>query len=98
MQDGADSSDGSFNAVLPGPDAIHMCQGGNQPDGAVPAHPEVADIIEEDHTGCARRIRWPAQESANDYLGAPRLIDDGRPKCVVLSAKAFEALRQRATA
>src|SRR5664279_2916490 len=47
---------GGFNPVVSCEDAAHPGKARNQPDGPVPTHPEVADVVEEDDTCNARGV------------------------------------------
>ena len=64
----------------------------NQTNRSVTTHAQIANVIEEDHTGNARRIHGFAEQSANHHVGTPRLIHYGGAKTVVPAAEAFQAL------
>jgi len=76
-------------------DGAAVSERGNEPDGAVPAHADIADIIEEDDAELAVRTMRLAQERADDGIRAPRLMTIGAAIVVKVLAKAFDALRQR---
>ncbi len=96
VQPGRDNADGRFDAVFARLDAIQMGERGHQADHAVPAHAQVADVIEEDHAGRARSVARLAKQSANEHVGAAWLIDDRRTKTVVLLLEGAQPFGQRA--
>jgi hypothetical protein len=77
---------------------VPVSERGDEPDGAVPAHADVADIVEEDDPQLAVAAMRLAQECANDGIRAARLVDDGRAVVVKVLAKARDALRERTCA
>ena len=79
-------------------DAAQVGQRHHQPDGAVAAHAEEADVVEEDHAGLARGVVRLAEQRAHDGVVAARLVDDGRADVVEVVAEAVEALLDRAAA
>ena len=72
-----------------GLDASEMRERSHEADGAVPAHAEIADVVEENHAGLAGRIRRIAEQRADDGVRSARLVDDR-------GAEAIEVLRKRA--
>src|SRR5262249_14636738 len=60
------------------------------------AHAEVADIVEKDHAGGARRITRRTEESTDEDIGAARLVDDRGAEAVEFLAKALAAFGQSA--
>ena len=74
---------------------FEISQRDNQSDRPVTAHSEIADIIEEDHTSCARRINWLAKERTDNNVRSTRLVDDGRPERIMPGAKVFQPLSHR---
>jgi hypothetical protein len=68
---------------------------GGDANRAVPAHPEVAHIVEEDHASQAVRINGIAEKRTHHDVGPARFVDDRRAKIVVELAKAFQTLYQR---
>ena len=98
VQNGAHGSDGSLDAVLAGLDAIQKGEGRDEADGAVTTHAEVSNIIKEDDAGGAGGINGIAEQRADDYVGASRLVHDCGTKIIVLAAKTLEALGKRAGA
>src|SRR5206468_7954891 len=51
-----DDSDGRLDPMRARCDALEVRKRCDQPNRAVAAHPEVADIVEEDHAGTTRLI------------------------------------------
>src|ERR1019366_8836522 len=79
-------------------DAAHVFQGGQQADGAVAAHAQVADVVEEDHAGVVGGAGRLAQQRAHDGVVAARLIHGGRAEAVEPGAEAGQALGDGAVA
>jgi hypothetical protein len=94
VQDRAHCSDGCLNPMLARSYAFHMGQRGHKTDRAVAAHAQITYIVEKDHSGRTAPIDGLAQQCADHYVGAPRLVDHRRPKRVVLIAKPLQSLRQ----
>ena len=67
---------------VPGVDAAEVRERDDDADGAVAAHAEVADVVEEDDAGGAGRIGRLAEQRADDDVGAARLVDDGGAEAV----------------
>ena len=63
--------------------AAEVRQRRQQADGAVTAHAEVADVVEEEDARGARRVARLAQQGADDRVGAARLVDHGGAEGVV---------------
>jgi hypothetical protein len=61
----------------------------------VTTHSQIANVIEEDHTGNARWIHGIAKQCPNHDIGPPRLIHNGGAKTVVLAAEALQSLGKR---
>ena len=70
-----------------GLDSAQVGEGDNESDHAMPAHAEVADIVEEDDARDARLVAWLHQQRADQHVRAPRLVNHGRSKAVVLLAE-----------
>ena len=66
-----------------------------QTDRSMAAHADVADVVEEDHSGGTARIDRLAQQRADDHIGSSRLVDDARAIVVVLRAEALPSLGER---
>ena len=98
VQPGGDDADGRFDAVLAGRDAAQVGQGRHQPDRAVAAHVQIADVVEEDHAGRRAGIVRRQEDCADQHVRPAGLVDDGRAKPVELRAKAFAPLGHAAAA
>ena len=83
VQGGGDGADRRFDAVLAGSDAPQIGQRCDQADGAVAAHAEVADVVEEDDARRAGRVDRRAQQRAHDDLAAARLQHSGGAPVVI---------------
>jgi phage regulator Rha-like protein len=81
--------------VLTGFDLAQESQRGSHADHSVAAHAQVAGIVEEDHTGIARRIEWLHKQSSNQNVRPARFAQNRTPVYVVVAAKAFKALGKR---
>lgn len=86
-----DLSYGRFDLVCAWRNALHVGEGGDESDGAVATHAQVADIVEEDDAGGAVAVHRCAEESADDDVGTARFGDDCRAEGIVIAAKALEA-------
>src|SRR5215831_10037913 len=56
----------------------------------MPAHPQVADVVEEDDSGRAVLVLGLTQQCAHEGIRASRFVDNCRPEFVVLVAEAFK--------
>src|SRR5215470_2465259 len=79
-------------------DLAEMRQRCNEPDRAVPAHADVADVVEEDDAEVTGAVRRTAQQRPDDGVGAPRLVNDRRAPTIVLVAKHGKPLLKRPVA
>jgi hypothetical protein len=70
--------------------APHKSKRCHQSDRAVAAHPEISNVIEEDHPGGTGGIGGLAQQSPHYDVGPSRFIDDRRAKAVMLAPETFE--------
>ena len=68
---------------------------GDQADRTVPAHPQVADVIEVDDAKCTVVAMRFDEQRADQGVRAPRLIHDGTTVVVEVLAKTLRTLRQR---
>ena len=94
LQAGGDGSRGGFQAMPAGLDATQVAQGGDNSDGAVTAHPQVADVIEEDHSGGAVRLAGLTEKGSDQRIGAAWLVHDRRAKGIETLAKAKQSFGQ----
>src|SRR5687768_15446315 len=98
MQRRGDDADWRLDTVLAGFDSSHVREGHHHPDHPVTAHAEPADVVEKDHAGRTTRLGRGHEHRADDHIRSARLIDNGRPKAIVLLAKTFELLGNAAAA
>ena len=77
----------------PGPMRPRWASDDDEPDGAVAAHAEIADVVEEDHAGRARRVVRLAQQRADHHVRAARLVDDARAEVVEAACGTRRAVR-----
>jgi hypothetical protein len=61
-------------------------------DRPVPAHADIADIVEEDDAGCASGVVRLAEEGADDRIVPARLVDGEAAEMIELAGKAGAAL------
>ena len=69
-------------------------QRGNEPDGAVAAHVQVAHVVEEDHTGGAGGVCGWREQGAYHHIVAARFIHYCRAEVVVLFTELHYAFGQ----
>jgi len=98
VEGGADDADCRFDAVGSGPDSAQMREGDDQSDGAVTAHAEVTDVIEEDDAGDAGGVDGFAEDGSDDDVGAARLVNDGGAEGIVEALEAVHAVGEWALA
>jgi hypothetical protein len=79
-------------------EAAQVRQRHDEADGAVAAHAEVADIVEEDDAELAGLVMRLDEERAHDDVGAARFADDGRAEVVVLLLENLHPLAERSAA
>ena len=75
--------------MLPRTDSPHVGEGRYEADGAMTAHSEVPDVVEEDHGGGGLWIDGFAEERADDNLRSARFTDDAAPEVVEFEMKAL---------
>ncbi len=96
----------SCSVVVTVPTGVSMrCSPGRMPpemrqrrdhaDRAVAAHPDVADVVEEDHAGGTGAVLRLDEQRADDHVRAARLVDDGGAVAVELAPEAFAARGKR---
>ncbi|MNE57875.1 hypothetical protein D3C80_1528650 [compost metagenome] len=91
MQGGADLADRGVDLVHARCDQAQVLQRGDQADGAVAAHVQVAGVVEENHpAGGVGRHRWAVQR-ADQHIVATWLQQAGAAPLVVQLAQ-FVAL------
>src|SRR5438874_10135126 len=84
--------------MLSGTDSAHVRQCRNQADAAVPAHTEIADVIEENNARDAGGIRRLCEQAAYCHIGAARLVYDSRTKPIVTFPQDFQLVCDAAAA
>jgi hypothetical protein len=80
--------------MFPGTDSSQMGQGRNHADRAMPAHPQVGDIIKEDDCGSRRWIHRLAEQGPHHDVGTPRFEDDAGTKTVMVSSESLKTCLQ----
>src|SRR5579859_399270 len=85
-----DDPNGRLDPVRPGPDAPQVGEGGQQTDGSMAAHAQVADVVEKDDPRDARGVLGFDQDGADDHNRAARFLDDRRADMVVSLAEFFQ--------
>jgi hypothetical protein len=98
MQRCDDDSDRGLNAMDAGADSAEMRERGDEADRSVTAHADVADVVEENHSGGTGRIDRIAKQRADDYVRASRFVDDCCAEIIMQTLKAVSAIGERATA
>ena len=77
MEDCGDKTDRSLETMDTGSDPTEVMKTRNHTNGAVAAHSQISDVVEEeDPTQSFRKRRWN-KKGAHENIGTPRLIDDG---------------------
>ncbi|MDQ1132240.1 hypothetical protein QE386_000835 [Pseudoxanthomonas winnipegensis] len=98
LQRGADRADRRLDQVLARTDPAELGQGPHHADRAVPAHAQVADVVEEDHAGAGIGPTRRQQQRADHRVRAARFAGDRAAPAVEVAGEAFAALRQVALA
>ena len=88
------NADRRLDAMSAGADAIQMRKRGDHTDGPMTAHPEVRDVVEEDHAGYARLINRRAQQRSDNSIRATRFVHHSATKVVVFFSEAFDTIRK----
>ena len=70
----------------------------DEADGAVAAHLQHADVVEENDAGDAGLVRGRTEQRADQHVRAARFVHDGGAETVVLRGEHFELLRDAAAA
>src|SRR5207248_6666440 len=82
VQFGSYRANRSFDADRAGANTVKMSERCDKAYGAMTAHPEISDVVEEDNPGVTRRIRRCAQQRSNNCVRAARLVYNRRPDIV----------------
>ena len=96
MQSSRDDAYRRFDPMVAGTDPASMGKRSDDTDGAVAAHPEVSDVVEEDNSGGAAFVEGLTEERTDDHVGSARLIDNGSAEIIVSAAKALSPLGESA--
>src|SRR5262245_13952532 len=79
-------------------DFSHVAQRDDRADHAMPAHAEIADIVEEDYAGRATRIARRTEQGAYHHVRAARLVNNGGAMAIEFVAKALAPFGERTAA
>ena len=77
VENRGDETDRSLETMDPGSDPTEVMKTRNHPDGAVAAHSQIPDIVEEEDPSEGFRKRGRDEQGPYENIGTPRLIDDG---------------------
>ena len=80
----------SLNPVNPRLNPPHVSQRHRQADRPMPAHVQVADIIEKDHARRTSRVRRLTQQRPHHRVRSPRFIANRRPVVVKFVPEQFQ--------
>ena len=75
-----------------------MCQRDGDADRAVPAHAQVAGVIEEQDARGAVPARRRNQEGSDQCIRSPRFEDDRSADVIMIAGQAFDAFLHAAVA
>ena len=84
--------------MRPRADAALMPECDDDADHAMPAHAEIADVVEEDDAGRAARIDRRTQQRPDHHIRPARFIDDGGAITIEVGTKALAPLGEGAAA
>src|SRR5206468_3480380 len=87
-----------FNPVLPMLNAVHVCECSDEADGPMSAHPQVADVIEEEDASRTAGIHRLTEQGSDDYVRASGLIHHGRSKTIMLLPESLKPGGKRVAA
>ena len=90
-----DNAHGRFDAVFSRADSTKMGQCCHHSDRAVTAHSQVADIVEKDDSCGAAFVHRLAEQCADQYIRASRLIDHRRSEIVIFRGKTLQTQGER---
>src|ERR1700733_3651999 len=80
-----------LNLMLPRTDSAQVGERGYEADGSMPAHPKVADIVEEDDACRGLRIDGFTEECANDDLRSAWFTNDPTSEVIEFALKTLYA-------
>lgn len=92
MQRCGDPTDGGLYNVFPDADSSQVGKRHDQTNGAMHAHANESDVVEEDDPGGRGRVNRLAKNSADHHFGAARLGDQRFAQIIVVRSEAREAL------
>ncbi len=98
MQNGLHRPDRSFDRVLAGRDLAEVRQSHHQADRSMAAHPQIADVVEEDRARGRLRVDRVAEQRAHDHIRSSGLVDNRRAEVVEVGAEAAQPVRHRSCA
>jgi hypothetical protein len=84
---GSHTTGWSIDGICASTNAPEMGEGGDESDGAVATHAEVADIVEKNHPEIGIRVMGWAEVSANDDVVATWLKHDTPANSIVVGAE-----------
>jgi hypothetical protein len=91
---GGDDADRRFDPVLTDRNASDARQRDDEPDHAVPAHSEVAHVVEEDDARRATRIDGLAEEGADHDVRPARFGHDRGAVMIIFRAQPLHAFAE----
>jgi hypothetical protein len=80
-----------FQQVFAWADASQPRQCGGHPDRPVPAHAEIAHVVEEDHARRRPGTFRLEQQRPHQHVGTPRFAQNGAPVPIVLGAELLQS-------
>lgn len=95
---GFHDADGGFNAVEAGLNPPHVGERDGEADGAMAAHVEVADVVEEDDARRTGGVSGFAEQGSDHGVGSAGFVADGGTVAVELGAEEVEAFAERSVA
>src|SRR5262245_8679262 len=97
-QRGGDDAHRRVQAMLARLDASQVRERHHEADGAVAAHADHANVVEEDDARSAALLERRHEKRADDHVGAARLVDASGAVTVELARQALAARSQAAAA
>src|SRR5579863_3218650 len=95
VQSCRDEAHGRLDAMVADFNFPKIGKRNNEADGAMNAHPEVADVVKEDDARRIGGVDRLAEHRADDNVGATGFIHRGTAEMIVLAAKDLQALGHR---
>ncbi len=94
VEGGGDGADGGVDAECTGVELVEVGEGDNEADGAVAAHAEVADVVEEEDAGLTGGVMGRDEEGTHHDIRTTGFVDDGGAEGVELILETPEAVGQ----